>query len=296
MAALKVYMPLPDQQTGLAAYKQTLKRLGITAVSTPSGVDGVLLTSDRSAIATAGHANYMSKEAVDIVLTRDRLGETGLPVLPTTVVASPEDAPSGMFVKTRHSVTGGYVYQPHIGFPHKDLDIHFSVNASGDVHVIAAQRNEFFAAQKQGVLRMATPDEYVGVVEQIEAACKRLGVKGGLHDIAFLQYEGQWCATDWNPRAPFLYTEGVAANYPCLDNALLHMLGQPLQDIPAPVFANRPYWDTPIPLSKRFVIESIGLTPRRDPARKIEGFVRVNGVGATEQEVINKFNQMENLL
>lgn len=293
MAGVKVYMTLEDQRMGVAAYHSTFSRLGVSVTALPDGCASVMPLTERASLRMAGHPQYMPHDSLDKIINKDRLHETGLPALPTTVIGLPDLAPPGTFVKTRNSALGGYVYQPHIGFPHEDLDIHFSVNADSEVFVIAAQRHQFFAARKQGALRMARPDEYIGVVEQIEASCKALNIRGGVHDIAFLMYEGQWRAIDWNPRAPFLYTDGVAAKYPCLDAAISHMVGLPIPEHTPPIFVNRSYWESPIPLNKRAIIESLGLTPRRDSGKLIDGFVRVNGVGASEADVNAKFDEME---
>jgi hypothetical protein len=59
------------------------------------------------------------------------------------------------------------------------------------------------------------------------------------------------------------------------------------------VFVNRSYWGSPIPRSKRRLIESFGLLPRTDAKDKGGDFIRVNGVGATEAEVNAKFDAME---
>jgi hypothetical protein len=173
MAAVNVYMPLADQRIGLAAYKPTLDRLGIGVTPFKDGADSVLLVSDHTAVSVGGHPAYMPASSLEKILNRDRLHETGLATLPTVVIERPEDAPSGTLAKPRNSATGGWVHQPHLGFPVEDLDIHFSVGRSGDIHVIAAQRHKHLDTKKPAELRMATPDEYVGVCEQITAACKR---------------------------------------------------------------------------------------------------------------------------
>jgi hypothetical protein len=293
MAGVKLYMTLEDQRMGIASYQSTLARIGVSITSIPSEGVSVLPLTDRATLNMVGHQGFMPQESLDKILNKDRLHETGLPTLPTTVVALPYLAPPGTFVKSRNSVVGGYVYQPQIAFPHEDLDIHFSVNAQGRVHVIAAHRHQHLGGKKPGTLRMATTEECGDLVSHIEAACQALEIKGGMHDVAFLMHEGVWKAIDWNPRAPFLYTDGVAAKYPCLDGAIAHMLGLPLPNIAPAVFVNRAYWDRPIPLNKRSVVESFGLTPRRDEGRQIDGFVRVNGVGVSEADVNSKFDAME---
>lgn len=295
MATVTLYVPMADQRR-LSAYKPTLDRLGVLVSPFVVGTDGVLPLFDRSALLAAGHQRYMPQASLDKILNKDRLGETGLPTLPTTVIASPDDAPAGTIVKARNSVTGGWVYQPNLGFPIEDLDIHFSVNQAGAVFIIAAERNQHLGPKQPAKLRMATSSEYVGVIEQIEAACQKLEVRGGIHDIQFLFYQGQWCATDWNPRPPLVYSEGIANKYPCLDGAFAHMLGLPLPAFATPVFLNRAYWDNPIPLDKHSLVESFGLLPRRDFRNEVAGIVRVNGVGATESEVNAKFDAMESAL
>lgn len=296
MAQVSVYMSLDDQRTGLFAYKPTLDRLGVSVSAIPIATTSVLPLFDISATKLADHPMYMPKSSLDKILNKDRLGETGLLALPATVIEKPEDAPAGTIAKVRNTAVGGWVYQPHMGFPVEDLDVHFTVNANSDIHVIAVQRHEHLGLKKPARLRMARPDEYVGVVEQISEACKRLQIRGGIHDVQFLFHEGTWQVIDWNPRAPYVYTEGLANTYPCLDAALAHMVGLPVSDAPPAIFVNRSYWDAPIPIGKRSLIASFGLVPRTDIKKTVEGFVRVNGVGASESEVNAKFNLMESSL
>jgi len=295
MAAVNVYMPLADQRRGLAAYKPTLDRLGIGVTPFKEGADSVLLLYDSTAMNTGGHPRYMPVSSLEKILNRDRLHETGLLTLPTVIIEKPEDAPSGTIAKPRNSVTGGWVHQPHLGFPAEDLDILFSVNSSGDIHVFTAHRHKHLDIKKPADLRMATPDEYLGVCEQIQASCKLLNITGGLHDIQFLFYQDAWHAIDWNPRAGSLYTHGLANKYPCLDVALAHMVGLPIPDIAPAVYVNRSYWNSPIPASKRRLVESFGFLPRT--LKDMGGdFVRVNGIGKTEAEINAKFDAMEAML
>jgi hypothetical protein len=234
----------------------------------------------------------MPVSSIEKILNRDRLHETGLLTLPTTVIENPEDAPFGTIAKTRNSVTGGWVHQPHLGFPVEDLDIILSVNRSSEIHVISVQRNKHLGTKKPAELRMATPDEYVGVREQVAAACKLLNITGGLHNIQFLFYQDAWRVIDWNPRAPQVYTQGLANKYPCLDVALAHMVGLPTPDVAPAMCINRSYWASPIPASKRRLVESFGLLPRTE--KDMGGdFVRVNGIGKTEDEVNANFDAME---
>lgn len=296
MASVKIHMPQGDAQMGGNAYIGSFNRLGLQVEPVLRLADHVLPLTDRGAYAVAGHPSYMSKEALDIVLLRERLGETGLPTIPTFIVNSPEEAPQGMLVKLRNSAdpSAGYAVQPHLGFPQIDLDISFAVNQDGDILDFANLSLLHYEAKKPGVNAMADQADVDMVLPGIKEACKLLDIRGGIHNVQFLKYEGQWCLTDWNPRPAFVHTQGLAATHPYFDEAIAFMVG--MQHEPKrPFFLTKPYWGSPIPFTLEGKIRRLGLVPRRVSGIN-EGFPRVSGVGDTEAEVLAKFEEMEKLL
>ena len=294
MAAVKLHITLGDQRTGLWAYRAALSRLGVEVLSLPADDAPVLALTDGGSRFLAGHPRFMSADALNIVLSRERLHETGLPMIPTTPIASPEDAPAGTIVKPRNSAAGGFVYQPHLGFPQEDLDISFAVNAVGDILPFACMHLTHAEAKKPLGSRMATPDETSEVLPGIQAACRAIGIRGGIHNVQFLQYGGQWCVIDWNPRPAFVHTQGLAAVHNYIDRPLAFMLGLPLSDESPTVFESRSYWSAPVPFERELEIRRIGLVPRR--VSGVFGFPRISGVASSQAEMDRLFNQVEAML
>lgn len=267
-----------------------LAGLDVCVSAMASGVGGALALTDRGSMALAGHPMFMPAESLDIVLTRDRLGETGLSVMPTIVIDRPEDAPLGSLVKSRNSVVGGFVYQPHLGFPQEDLDISFAVNAGGDIHLFDARRLTHAEAKKPLGSRQAAAQEVAAVEGPLRAAVRRLGIRGGIHNVQFLQYQGQWCVIDWNPRPARGFTDGLCQ---ALEAPLAFMLGIPC-NAPSYLMENRSYWDSPIPLHLEPTIRALGLLPRR--VAGVHGFPRISGAATSQEELNLKFSQLESLL
>jgi len=293
MAAVKLRVP-PRDGVMLSSYLPSIRRLGASVVlANPS--DAVLSLSDAGAYAVAGHPRFMSLDALETVLRRDRLHETGLATLQTIRVDSPESAPAGMFVKANNSArpNDGWVAQPHLGFPQIDLDVSFSVGPDGSVRPFAVMRLTHLDAKQPGNTQMASAEDAAWALDALADACERLGIRGGIHNVQFLWYEDEWRVIDWNPRPAFVHTEGLAAMGDYMDRALAHMLGLQIPEGEDPVFETRGYWDKPVPASLEPELRRIGLLPRRKMGQAY--FNRVSGVG-TADELANKFNQLENLL
>lgn len=289
MAAVKLLIPLKDQRHSYEL-RSVLAKLGVEIVSASEVAAGALALTDGGSMALAGHPLFMPAESLDIVLTRERLVETGLPVIPTTVIERPENAPVGALVKSRDSARGGFVYQPHLGFPQEDLDISFAVNAGGDVHLFDARRLTHAEAKKSLGSRQAAAQEVAAVEGPLRAAVHRLGIRGGIHNVQFLQYRGQWCVIDWNPRPARGFTDGLCQ---ALEAPLAFMLGIPC-NAPSYLMENRSYWDSPIPLHLEPTIRALGLLPRR--VAGVHGFPRISGAATSQEDLNHKFSKLESLL
>lgn len=289
MAQLSIYVPSRDRNLALHI-SAVASRVGAFIYGLPNANAALPLT-DAGAILTAGHPRFMPKESVDIVLNRERLSETGLPVLPTVVIDSPDQAPAGTLVKARNSAEGGFVYQPHLGFPQTDLDISFSVGPDGSLMPFACQRLVHGDTKKPLGNTDAEPADVQWAVDELTKACAKLFIKGGIHNVQFLKYENQWCVIDWNPRPAFVHTSGLASMHPYMDRPLAHMLGLPLPEETPASFVTKGYWDRPIPFEKENLIRELGLMPRR--FGEVNGFPRVNGVGASRAEVEAKLTELE---
>lgn len=293
MAAVRLQVPLFDSGK-ISSYRPSLERLGVSVVL--SGLsDAVLALSDGGAYALAGHPRFMSLDALETVLRRDRLHETGLATLPTIRIDQNDLAPPGMFAKVNNSARpmDGWVAQPHLGFPQTDLDVSFSVGPDGSVRTFAVMHLTHLEAKQPGNTQMAEAGDVAWAVDALTDACDRLGIRGGIHNVQFLWYEDKWCVIDWNPRPAFVHTEGLAAMGDYMDRALAHMLGLPIPEGQDPVFETRGYWDRPVPAALEPELRRIGLLPRRKAGQP--HFNRVSGVG-TPDELAAKFNQLENLL
>lgn len=291
---MKLYIPSKDQSFGLSAYSALLKSFGVEVVSAAHGADAVLPLTDLGSLLCVDHPRFMPSDSLQVVLTRHRLHETGLPALPTTPIQNADEAPSGTLVKTANSAVGGYVFQPHLGFPQEDLDVTFSVNQAGELMEVCVLHLTHEAAKKPTTLREVEQGEKLAIMQALSLACDRLLIKGGIHNVQFLRYEGQWCVIDWNPRPAFAHSEGMASMHPYMARPLAHMLGLPLPEFQPPHFKNESFWDKPIPLFLEAKIRQIGLLPRRHGISR--GFPRVSGVASTQEKLADMFNQLKTLL
>jgi len=85
VASIKVYIPLVDQRN-LSNYRPIFKRLGLEPTAFSEEADAVLPLTDFGATKVSGHSKYMPASSLDKILNRDKLYETGLKTLPTTVL------------------------------------------------------------------------------------------------------------------------------------------------------------------------------------------------------------------
>lgn len=286
---MKLFFPLSNHRR-IGAYRPALARLGVSITLNSAEADAVLPLGDSAALPLAGHPKFMSQAALDVVLNKDRLGETGLTVLPTTLVESEQAAPAGSIVKPRNSAAGGLVAQPHLGFPQQDIDITVAVSPLGEIKVFNAMRLTHHAAKDPGAARSATEAEVALVSAGLQDAFTLLDIKGGIHNLQFLFHQGQWCLVDWNPRPANAATEGLPLFYPYMDAPLAHMMGLQEPAVQPAVFVYREYRNPPIPKRHEAAIRAAGLLPR---GNGVNGFSRVSGVGASEAEVNALFDTME---
>lgn len=291
---MRLHLTTENQALGLRSLTPMFDRLGITVTPILAKAEVVFPLTDAAAVVVADHPRFMPRSSLEILLNKDRLGETGLPTIPTTVILESDQAPPNVLVKPRNSVEGGLVYQPLIEFPVTDLDITFAVNPVGDIQLIAALRNTHYDAKVPGEVRMAEENEYVGVVDQIQQACNRLQITGGMHNLQFLWYNDQWALIDWNPRIPATWSVGLVSIHPYLDRPMCFMLGLPLPEPVPAFFMNKSYRLNPIPWSKSDQIKSLGLIPRRSSNEN--EINRVCGVGPDEATVLAKFAALESIL
>lgn len=286
-------IPLVDQRFGIWSYSSCFSRLNIDVKALDLNSPAMALT-DLGATKLVDHPRFMPKTSLDILLNRDRLSETGLPTLPTVVIENPNEVPEGFLVKTRNSVTGGWVYQPHLGFPQQDLDITFAVDSTSNVITIACLRLTHIDTEKCITSRMATIQEIGNTIELLKDVCARLQIRGGIHNVQFLWYNDNWCLTDWNPRPPDVYNKGLVSLLDFLDRPLSFMMGLPLPIEKSFVFKTKGFWDSPLSISLDSAIRNLGLIPRR--YGNSPQITRVSGVDTSQENLDNKFSMLEDLI
>lgn len=288
---IKLFIPIKDQAIGLFAYKQLLDDLGVQLTANIKEADAVLPLTDKGAYVCVDHPRFMPKSSLEKLLNKQRLNETGLATLPTYLISESSLAPSGSLVKTANSVKGGYIYQPHLGFPQEDLDLSFSVNSRGELLEICSLHLTHEDKKKPTTIRNAEVEEKDEIFSLVQNSCNLLNITGGVHNVQFLKYNEEWCVIDWNPRPAFVHTEGLARLNPYMLRPLAFMLGLTIPDSETVYFNNKAFWNNPISFSSEEKIRALGLLPRKQIG--FNGFVRVSGVSSDSDELEYKLRMLE---
>ena len=186
---------------------------------------------------------------------------------------------------------GPYIIQPSIGFPHTNIAICFSVNENSKPYFCNTMSMVYHDYEEfhECISPVETPS---GIKDIIISVCNRMQIRGGIHEVEFIQYNNQWCVMDWNAR-PYVGTSlGIFSHADIMEAALSHMVGLPPKE-PKPFYAEqRWYADKNLSLDYLPLISSFGLFPRTH--NKIVRLVC--GDGPTKEDVTSRFDSLTKAL
>lgn len=178
----------------------------------------------------------------------------------------------------------------HQGVPsgvHTRTKLIVASNATGDLHLISAD----LEAWGEGECQAQQPCRVIptGLFEAVQAQFKALGIGRSVHTLYFVEDLGRQLLIEWQPWLGEPYQQIYPCVYPVLSDAVLHMLGLPINHYCDGVYrqmknyASR-NWDK----DKAVEIGKAGLFAVMDG----DTVARVYGIGE-ENEVLAKFTAIE---
>lgn len=246
--------------------------------------------------------NYLSTDALNTVSDRQALAAFGVDVLPTVtprnaaellavgteaiflkptstalrksknVLAytkwdSPQhllDAVDDTFWVKQADTATALSVQPLVPSPVTELSIGVSVNEASKAF---AYLPALEVSETPNVYSLFKTLEHVPqyVLDDIQKVCTALSIKGGVHDVQFIQYHDRFYMNDWNARPRESLSIGLVMEKTVRQSALAHMVGAAVPEVPPFYGEQRGYWGQNIPASMA------------DVAREMGMFARVNG-------------------
>ena len=280
----------------LLSDKPILDELDITITSIKNTSAYAFPVSNRGTSYCGDHPKYMSLESLNTLTYKSELHKTGILTIPTEIVQEIGDT-SLYFFKPNSIFSNELVRRPRVASPIAQYEVTFSVNEFNEIYVFNTSRHIFNNADTSGACVQTSENsvESIYMIDQVRQAVIRLNVRGGIHNVQFIYYNNELVLIDWNARPPTVLTEGFAAyNHPNIISTVRHALGLPILPREPMSVIFRDYSDNPIPVSKRDLIVSFGLLPRKVWGKGIDyPFIRVSGLGSSDEELNSRFDQME---
>ncbi len=293
-----IHIPIRDRSKASSVLLNSLKKLALQSSAIPTDSCYMLPLTDLGAAYIAGYPLYMPDSSFEAIINRDTLHLSGLNTLPTTLydecsIETPE------FTKVRNSLNPEYgrVIQPKLPYPLRECDITVSVNENSDILPILELEILYCDVKVVTSIKHLDPKPQQPLLAEIQAAVRKLNIRGGIHNLQFLEYNGVWCISDWNPRPPTAILHGVTDCVPeIMENGISFMIGLPYKDKIPYAYGCKGFSNKPLDCSLRNKIKEIGLVPRVHGLDVTAPIGRVNGCARTQEELDYKFQQLEQLI
>lgn len=187
---------------------------------------------------------------------------------------------------------GEFVIQELLPHPLETLNLHVAVNKYGEAFVWAKMVR---VHDEVNVLGRYVPykGKCIEVLRALCAVCNDQKIRASMHEIEFVWLNDRWTLLDWNPRLTGHFIHSLAAVYPVMDDALLHMMGEePRGEAHGLYTEQRTYARNGFDDEAKGVAIRLGLYSFIDNLQT----VRLSSVGETSTMVINRFTEFEKYL
>jgi len=243
--------------------------------------------------------NYLSTDALNTVSDRQALAALGVDVLPTTTPRNASEllavGTESIFLKpTNTSLTKNkdvlaytkwdspqhllsavddtfwakqtafatsFSVQPLVPFPVTELSIGISVNEASEAFGYLF-RLEVSETPNTYVLSKNLDHVPQYVLDDVQKVCTALNIKGGVHDVQFIQYRNRFYLNDWNTRPSGSMLLGLMSGHKVRESALAHMVGATVPEVPPFYGEQRGYWGRSISVNMADVARAMGMFPR----------------------------------
>ena len=296
------YISISKADTHLShLWAKTAQSMGMVLSLVPSKY--VLPLSGRGSLEISKRegVNYLSIDALNTVSDRQALAALGVSVLPTvtprnasellaigtepiflkptntSLIKSQDplaytkwDSPqrllnsvNDMFWEKQVNITTSFSVQPLVLGPVTELSVGISVNEASEVFVYlpaleVSETPNFYSLFK----KLENIPQYV--FDDIQKVCTALNIKGGVHDVQFIQHNDKFYMNDWNARPRASMSSGLIREDKVRESALAHMVGAIVPEVPTFYGEQRGYWNQNISASMADVARSMGMVPRVD--------------------------------
>jgi len=296
------YISISRADTHLShLWAKTAQSMGMVLSLVPSKY--VLPLSGRGSLEISKRegVNYLSTDALNTVSDRQALAALGVSVLPTVTPRNPSEllaiganpiflkptntaltknrdplaytkwesanhllsVVNDMFWEKQVNITTSFCVQPLVAAPVTELSVGISINEASEVFVYlpaleVSETPNFYSLFK----KLENIPQYV--FDDIQRVCTALNIKGGVHDVQFIQHNDKFYMNDWNARPRASMSSGLVREDKVRESALAHMVGATVPEVPTFYGEQRGYWNQNISASMADVARSMGMVPRID--------------------------------
>jgi hypothetical protein len=296
------YISISRADTHLShLWAKTAQSMGMVLSLVPSKY--VLPLSGRGSLEISKRegVNYLSTDALNTVSDRQALAALGVSVLPTvtphnssellaigagpiflkptnTSLIKSQDSlaytkwesanhllsvVNDTFWEKQTNAATSFCVQPLVASPVTELSVGISINEASEVFVYlpaleVSETPNFYSLFK----KLENIPQYV--FDDIQRVCTALNIKGGVHDVQFIQHNDKFYMNDWNARPRASMSSGLVREDKLRESALAHMVGATVPEVPTFYGEQRGYWNQNISASMADVARSMGMVPRID--------------------------------
>lgn len=307
-----------------AVWARAAQSMGIPLSVVPSKYVLALSSGTSLEISTREGVNYLSTDALKTLSDRQALAGLGVSVLPTitplnagellafgdgpvfvkpanTSLTKSKDAlaytkwdspqhllssVNATFWEKQSNATTSFCVQPFVPYPITEITVSISVNEPSEAFVFFSTEDTSETIDYRNFVRkLESVPQYI--LDDVQKVCTALTIKGGVHDIQFVEYGGRFYMNDWNARSGDALNGGLARSWK--PSALAHMVGEPIPEMPNLYAEQRRYFARGIPDSMAYEARVMGMH-----ARVYGGFLdRVYYEGSDVAAVHAQFNILE---
>lgn len=177
-----------------------------------------------------------------------------------------------------------FVIQPALAHPFEALTFDIAINKTHEVLMLSIGTIQHEYTKKLGD-HIPYEGELPTSIDWLAPLCSTLQLGAGIHEFELVSYQGEWCLLDWNARLTGAMAKMYASVFPVLDDAILHMLGEPLREEYPTHYSESKSFRT-LQLSREYdqIAMECGLFPRCDDDTP-QFLARVSTIAVTKEEV-----------
>jgi len=190
------------------------------------------------------------------------------------------------------SPNGAFIVQPALDEKLETIDMFVSVNAHSELITWASLHSFDVGVNDYRANRKCTDTQVLQALdEELKLLALDQALMAGIHCVSYTRYDGEWCMFDWNLRSIATF-HMFAQTHPIYAEAVAHMVGHPLTEVPQLFYETRCYGSTSnIPVSSSREVVRFGMQLRSFTS---SGAIdRVACIGYSEAEVSSKFAALE---